>query len=294
MNRDSKLHLNGALDAYRKGVLLSYELFLFNLLLFIKVAGYAKEDAKQKSSKLLPTEEDKKFTDKLSSNQIVETIRKSHGFQTLVKHYALEDKVDEDGVRRVYQEFAKEDSYKAYVGQETSMLDDHKAVLLALYKFCINSETFNDLLEDNFALWVDDKSLVVGATKKTIKALPDGDDFYEKHRPGDETTKEFGEVLLSEVCQNDSKLLALIEPTLKNWDVERVAVIDMILLKMALCELLQFPTIPTKVTLNEFVDISKQYSTDKSKDFINGILDRLMKKLHKEGQINKKGRGLVE
>jgi len=89
-------------------------------------------------------------------------------------------------------------------------------------------------------------------------------------------------------------LLGIIEPTLKNWDADRVAIIDMVLLKMALSELTSFPTIPTKVTLNEFVEISKLYSTDKSKDFINGILDRLMKKLNKEGKIQKEGRGLKE
>jgi len=83
--------------------------------------------------------------------------------------------------------------------------------------------------------------------------------------------------------------LAIIEPALKNWDADRVAIIDMILLKMALSELLSFPSIPTKVTLNEFVDISKLYSTDKSKDFINGILDRLMKQLEKDGKIKKEG-----
>lgn len=81
---------------------------------------------------------------------------------------------------------------------------------------------------------------------------------------------------------------------LKNWDSERVAILDMIMLKMALCGVLYFPTIPTKVTLNEFVEISKIYSTDKSKDFINGILDRLMKKLQKEEKIVQEGRGLME
>jgi N utilization substance protein B len=85
-----------------------------------------------------------------------------------------------------------------------------------------------------------------------------------------------------------------IEPTLKNWDAERVAILDMVMLKMALCELLHFPTIPTKVTLNEYVEISKLYSTDKSKEFINGILDRLMKELLEKGRIVKEGRGLIE
>jgi len=130
--------------------------------------------------------------------------------------------------------------------------------------------------------------------KRSLKAVPEDEEFYNQHRPGDETVVDFGEVLLKKVCLENDALLGLIEPTLKNWDAERVAVIDMILLKMALCELINFPTIPTKVTLNEFVEISKQYSTDKSKDFINGILDRLMKKLNRDGKIMKEGRGLVE
>ena len=100
--------------------------------------------------------------------------------------------------------------------------------------------------------------------------------------------------MLKHVLEQDKRLLDIIEPNLKNWDADRVAIIDMILLKMAIAELLNFPSIPTKVTLNEYVEIAKLYSTDKSKDFINGILDRLMKKLESDGQINKKGRGLIE
>ena len=100
--------------------------------------------------------------------------------------------------------------------------------------------------------------------------------------------------MLSNVHNQNSELLEIIEPSLKNWDADRVAIIDMISLKMALSELMIFPTIPTKVTINEFVEISKMYSTEKSKDFINGILDRLMKKLDKEGKIKKEGRGLID
>jgi N utilization substance protein B len=154
---------------------------------------------------------------------------------------------------------------------------------------------FLDVLDENYLFWEDDKSLIVGAMKKTIKSLPStSEGFYEAYQPTDETVKEFGEVLLTQVHEESDELFKIIEPTLKNWDAERVAVIDMILLKMAVCELMNFPTIPTKVTLNEFVEISKLYSTDKSKDFINGILDRLLKKLEKEGKVVKEGRGLIQ
>ena len=99
---------------------------------------------------------------------------------------------------------------------------------------------------------------------------------------------------MEKVFYEDEVLHGIIEPILKNWDADRVAIIDMILLKMALTEFTNFPSIPTKVTLNEFVEISKMYSTEKSKDFINGVLDRLLKKLNAEGKIKKAGRGLLE
>jgi len=148
------------------------------------------------------------------------------------------------------------------------------------------------MLEDQFPLWSVDKSLIVGAMKKTIKAFPVEEDFLENYLPQHETVRDFGEELLKNVLGANAKLLEIITPSLKNWDADRVAVLDMIILKMALTEFLYFPSIPTKVTLNEFVDMSKSYSTDKSKDFINGILDRLLKNLTKDGMINKEGRGL--
>jgi transcription antitermination protein NusB len=124
--------------------------------------------------------------------------------------------------------------------------------------------------------------------------MPFKGEFYQEHAPSDETVRQFGEELLKRTCQEDKALFDLIDPMLKNWDSERVAILDMIMIKMALCELMHFPTIPVKVTLNEFVEISKVYSSDKSKDFINGILDRLMKKLIKEDLIVKEGRGLID
>ena len=294
MSRDKKLSFDHAKLRYQENIRKSFELYLFNLLQFIRVAEYSKQDAARKMAKLLPSEEDKKFTAKLLDNDLIQSLVNNEELLRLFKRHHLNDKIDSDNTRLLYVEFAKTDEYKTYMNQEESKQVDHKDILLGLYKVCTGNEIFNELVEDQFPNWIDDKSLVVGAIKKTIKALPAKEDFFEAYMPTDETTKDFGEVLLSKVSNEDGPLLQLIEPTLKNWDVDRVAVIDMILLKMALSELMSFPTIPTKVTLNEFVEISKLYSTEKSKDFINGILDRLMKKLDKDGRIQKEGRGLVE
>jgi len=148
-------------------------------------------------------------------------------------------------------------------------------------------------MEDHYGTWQDDKSVVVGSVKKTLKRVPELDDaFIKDFYPSDETVNEFGFQLLVRTLQGDQALLDLITPTLKNWDSERLAIIDMILLKMATCEFTGFESIPTKVTINEYIDIAKNYSTAKSKDFINGVLDRIMKDLEEAGSIKKSGRGL--
>lgn len=294
ISRDEKLELESAIERYRRSIRKSFELYLFNLYAFTRILEYARQDLAKRESKYLPSEEDQQFKAKIATNELSLSLIKNDGFIRLIKKYDFEKALDADTIRMVYAEFAKTEEYKAYILQSEVTEDDHKNLLLALYKHCMGNETFEEKMEDYSPQWAVDKSLVVGAIKKTLKALPATPLFYENFRPSIETTIDFGEKLLRQVAETDKELLNIIEPSLKNWDAERVAIIDMILLKMALCELLHFPTIPSKVTLNEFVDISKMYSTDKSKDFINGILDRLMKKLHKEGKINKEGRGLID
>jgi len=294
MSRDAGLKYEDMQARYWDRINKSFQLYLFNLLYFARIAEYARQDAERRTAKLLPSEEDLHFVPKLCDNPLLQSIAGNGELKTLFKHYKLEERVDADTVRLIYAEFSKNTDYLAYVLDKETSAEEHQAKLLELYKHCIQHEHFNELMEDHFPQWIDDKSLIVGAVKKTIKALPSPNGFYEDYRPPKETTREFGETLLRMVVETDEELLQLIEPTLKNWDADRVAIIDMILLKMALTELMNFPTIPSKVTLNEFVEISKLYSTEKSKDFINGILDRLMKKLHKEGKIKKEGRGLLE
>ena len=294
MNRDKDLTPRKALNIFHKNISQSFELYLFNLLLFQRITEYSKIVKKKNESKLRPTEEDKAFRPKLCDNPLIHALQENMGLRNEYRKYKIPDRIREDNIRTLYKDFSQTEDYLQYLKKENTGQDDHRQVLLSLYKKCVGNEVFEDVMDENFLFWQDDKSLVVGAMKKTLKALPLAGDFYEAYRPMDETVKDFGEVLLNKVNTDSKELLSIIEPTLKNWDADRVAVIDMILLKMAVCELINFPTIPTKVTLNEFVEISKLYSTDKSKDFINGILDRLLKKLDREGKIVKEGRGLIE
>ena len=293
-SRDQNLGYDEMLENYNKRIEESFELYLFNLKYFLDVVSFAKKDLERRQAKHLPTEEDKKFTAKLVNNEVVQSLILNSGLANLFEEYDSQRGIDPDTTRKLYTQFAKKEEYKYYLKKETLSSQEHRDVLAVLFKTCTSSELFNESVEDRFPAWVDDKSLIVGSIKKTIKALPVEEQFYDGYRPNFETTKEFGEKLIHNVYHRDKELLEIIEPTLKNWDADRVAIIDMILLKMAICELMIFPTIPTKVTLNEFVEISKSYSTEKSKDFINGVLDRLMKKLNQDGKITKEGRGLLD
>lgn len=293
LGRDKSLKFDEALLRYRDKVNKSFELYLFNLLYLIRVAQYAIQDADARRAKLRPSEEDKKFSAKLALNPLLESLSRNEGLYRLFKHYKTDTYLDEDHIRSFYQELAKKEEYIQYVYNDEVTDKDHEEMLLLLYRTLCANELFLELNDDTFPQWEDDESLIIGSIKKTLKALPADMFFYEAYKPGAEATVEFGELLLRKVYHEDEELLKVIEPTLRNWDVERVAVIDMILLKMALVELMTFKSIPSKVTLNEFVEIAKNYSTDKSKDFINGILDRLLKQLADEGKISKEGRGLI-
>ncbi|MFK7809264.1 MAG: transcription antitermination factor NusB [Saprospiraceae bacterium] len=278
---------------YRDNIQRSYQLYLFNMLYLTKIAEYAVHDGVKRKAKHLPTADDKVFTDKLFTNELVQALLNESNINSYWDREKFRSWVDEDNVRQLYQAFLKTEHYQKYNQNNNPTVADHKSVLLELFKFCVASESYDEIMSDLYWSWDDDRSLIIGTMKKTIKALPNKVDFFEANKPDEEATIEFGETLLSNVYHKGEELLAVIEPTLKNWDADRVAILDMIILKMALSELTAFPSIPTKVTLNEFVEVAKMYSTDKSKDFINGILDRLMKKLNKEGKINKEGRGLI-
>ena len=293
LNRDEELTIAQALRAYEISTENSFVLYLFNIYTLLQICRFAKVDAQKQKAKYLPSEEDLKFTDKFYTNALIQSLVKHIQLQKKIKDLHFETRMDQDLIRKMYKDFSNEEVYRAYIQKEVNAEEDHVDILHELYRFIRRSEVFNEMVEDLYATWEDDKSLVVGAVKKTLKALPAASDFLEEYQVQSETY-QFGIQLLNRTAQDDTKIQEIFEPTLKNWDVERLALIDTILIKMAIAEFLYFKSIPTKVTLNEYVEVSKQYSTAKSKDFINGILDKVMKQLQEDGLIKKEGRGLLD
>lgn len=291
-NRDAYIqeaHLPKLLD---QSLQQSFDLYLFQLYLVQKVCEQAKNIADKIQNKYLPTSEDKNFVPVLYENDLIQSLVQNKKLQKLFIKGEFDKWVEEDVFKKIYSEFAKLDWYKGY-SDKTTTTNNHLEILLELYRFLRKNELFNEIVEDQLYNWEDDDSLVIGAIKKTMKALPATEEFYKEFMVTDKDTLKFGKDLLKYVIDQEEDLAAIIKPTLKNWDSERVAIVDMILLKMAVCEFLNFESIPTKATINEYVELSKTYSTPKSKDFINGVLDRIMKDLTEANRIQKAGRGLL-
>ncbi|MDA9774443.1 transcription antitermination factor NusB, partial [Saprospiraceae bacterium] len=293
MSRDETLDLKSAVVAYNKSVRSTFDLYILSMYAFTKICRVATEDEENRKNKYIPTEADKIFTAKLYENPIIQYLANSKFLSSKADKLHFSNVASADFAKKVYGDFSKEEAYIEYLAQEIPN-DGHKDLLLELFRFCRKSEYFNDVLESAYINWIDDKSLVIGTVKKTLKGLPADHNIFEDHLPDPEIVDEFGKELLELTCEEDDELLEYVKPVLENWDHERLAIIDMILIKMALVEFMNFKTIPVKVTLNEYVEISKIYSTPKSKEFVNGILDKLLKKLQSENKIQKEGRGLVD
>jgi len=294
LDRDESLKPKDIIKSYNENIDKSFELFLFAVHVIYQITKVSTDDMAKRKTKHLPSDYDKAFTDKLFNNPLVQDIATNKTLEKKWESYEFEGKVNSDYIQKIYDEFAKTKEYKAFITSETSNAEVLE-LLLELFRFCRQNEYFNEILEDNYFNWVDDKSLVVGSVKKYLKQLPsESKTNYKDFLPEDETVKEFGMNLLKKTVANKDKLMEHVIPVLENWDHERLAIVDTILLQMALSELTDFPTIPEKVTMNEYVELAKTYSTIKSKEFVNGILDKLVTNLKESGHIVKEGRGLVE
>jgi N utilization substance protein B len=293
-NRDEKLDQKGTVKEYWKRIEDSFDLLLFSLYNLVHITRTAADDFEKRKTKHLPTDMDKIFKPKIWDNTMIQALARNSVINQKFEKKNFAQKVDKDHLKSIYYDFSKEESYINYLSKESSN-EDTLEVLLELFRFCRKNELFNEIIEDQFANWEDDKSLIIGTIKKVLKSLPsENENFIMEHYPDDETCKEYGEFLLLKTYLEDEALLKLIEPVLQNWDADRVAVLDMIMIKMAICEFLYCNTIPAKVTLNEYVELAKSYSTSKSKEFVNGILDKLLNDLKSKNLIIKEGRGLMD
>jgi N utilization substance protein B len=199
-------------------------------------------------------------------------------------------------VRDWFREILKEDKeYQKFIESKSQELDSQKAFLkYLLRKVILGSNAINDYFEEQDIRWAEDKDIIKSLAEKTIKSF-DGQKVELQTVSLDwEDDKLFIDKLFKSTIELDESYKELIAQNTKNWEVDRLPLTDRVILEMALAEMVNFPNIPVKVTINEYIELAKEYSTPKSRQFINGILDVISKKMKESGAVKKSGRGLID
>jgi transcription antitermination protein NusB len=262
----------------------SGQLFVYLIYFLTELARYAETDSLRRSSKHLPSELDKNVNTKLAGNQLLWKMLEQESYQKIIKKYKPELIDHADLVRKIYIDLKETDVYKAYISEDSRQKKPEKEILEYIFNdFLLTNESFESHLEDIFPNWSDDAEMM----QKLVSGYLNKTTAFNFEEIVSQDKELFARELLSAVLEKKEITMELIRPKLKNWDAERIATLDMIFMQMGVCEFLFFETIPPKVTINEYIDLAKEYSTPLSGQFVNGILDNIHKDLVSENKMHK-------
>lgn len=273
-----------------------YDLYLYLMQSFGELHRQAEHRIEENRKKIRPSEEDLNPNRKFVDNKIVNLLSDSEELRRLSELHKVNWMGDEEQelFRKMYIEMRQSETYFEHMNNEQNSFEEDKAFAIALFKADIaNYSLLYSYFEEMSIHWLDDIDLACNMVVKTIKNISDQEELKIMPLYKDEEDEtEFIKLLLRRTITMDKENEALIDELTQNWELDRIAKMDVILMKMAITELQVFNNIPTKVTLNEYIEISKYYSTPKSNLFINGILDKAIARLESQGAISKIGRGL--
>ncbi|MDC1259107.1 transcription antitermination factor NusB [Flavobacteriaceae bacterium] len=274
-----------------------YALYLLMLSLLVKVHDRAKDQQEKSQQKHLLTSEDLNPNMKFIKNallvQLTESVCLKNAFE---KHKITNWELDNEYVEVIFKSILESDLFAAYMAAESSSYKKDRKFVVELFKEVIapNEKLYN-YLEDRNLTWIDDLPVVNTALVKLLNKSKEenSETYFTPQLFKDDEDKAFGLSLLKDTIKNLESYTDEISLKTKNWDKDRIADIDFVLLQMAICEFHNFPSIPTKVSINEYIEIAKEYSTPKSNVFINGVLDKIVKEYDENKTLNKIGRGLM-
>lgn len=273
------------------------ELHALMLHLLVALRNHAEKYQEKSKKKFLATDTERNPSRSFVDNKAIALIEQEEELNQFLKNKKLSQWEDDDEyVTLLFNELRTTDWYEEYLMLENPSFKEDKDVILRIYKEIIApNEKLYEYLEDKRLTWIDDFPLVNTSIVRSLgKITPNKTKgLFNKDVFKDGDDRQFSLDLLRKVILNDDTLSAEIDGKTPNWDRERIADLDMIILKMGIGEFLYFPSIPIRVTINEYLEIAKEYSTPKSSLFINGILDNVVKEYKEEGKLNKIGRGLT-
>lgn len=273
------------------------ELYILLLLMIGSMQAFAIERIEAGRKKQLPSPEDLHPNTKFVTNKPLRVLANSKVLAKAAEESGLGWGEHQEMLRKMFRGLIEHEEYITYMAsEERGFRHDRECLIRMFRKHMINLELFQDSLEELSIFWNDDLDLASSMVIKTIKTIKESDDDVQLLPlwRDDDDDRSFLEGLFTETLAQAKENEEFVTKAAANWDLERIALMDRILMKMALAEARSFPSIPLKVTLNEYIELSKYYSTPKSNSFINGILDELFGKLKEEGKIKKTGRGLIE
>ena len=274
-----------------------YDLYLYLLQTFAELKHIAERRIEENKKKIRPTEEDMHPNRKFVDNAIITILENHKDLKELSTQHKVNWIGDEsqEMFRKMYFHIRESEVFDLFMNNEESGFEEDRAFMLELFKTEIaNFPLLYNFFEEKSIYWMDDIDLACSMVVKTIKQFEENgeNEILPLHKDkADELY--FVKELMRKTVEKDEENEKIIDELTNNWELDRIAKMDVILMKMAITELQVFNEIPTKVTLNEYIEISKFYSTPKSNGFINGVLDKGIDRLTKEGKINKVGRGLI-
>lgn len=294
---DEPSHTHTERDLF-SGIEKVYDLYLYKLLLLTEIADHERTYTRDSQQKYMPKASDLSSENRLFDNPVIKMIAENEHFKTEVKKRKLTWQSDSDIVRKIFMKMKNSDRYEDYISKANKTFEEEREFVNHVFKnFVVDSEVLQTHFEEKNIYWADDDKFVNTAVMRTLKNLkPDmepGQVLMPVYKDEAEDTA-FMKQLLKNTIIHEKEFEILIADKTKNWEVDRIAMVDILLLKMSLAEIKTFSSIPVKVSINEYIDISKEYSTPKSKTFINGIIDKLVTDLKKKNEIHKTGRGLIE
>ena len=274
----------------------TYDLYHYLMALVIEIEKFAEDRIDLGLKKHRPSSADLAPNTRFVNNLLIHQLKTNTSLAKYLESAKLSWVNEDELIRKLYLSLTEQDFYKEYMAAEQNSYADDRKLVEDTFKYLIlDNEDIESLLEEQSIYWNDDLDFVVSMILKTFKKFKEFSDDHQALLPmyKDEEDRQFAKDLYRKVVLNHSDNVILIKQHTVNWDIERIAFIDNLILELALSEFLYFPSIPTKVTMNEYIELSKYYSTEKSRNFINGILDKALKDLKKANKILKAGRGLI-
>lgn len=274
-----------------------YDLYLIILSLLIEVQKKSEDHLTKTQNKLLATDEDKNPNRKFINNQVLDLIKNNENLKNELEKRKLDYwYLDFEYVDIIFRAILESSTYKDYMKTRTSDFNEDKNFLIDIFSEIIApNDKLYDYFEDKKLTWIDDLPIVNTSILKLLKKVKPNasQSYFTPKLYKDIEDRDFAIDLLKKTILNRSKFNAEISEKTTNWDSDRIANLDGVMLQMAICEFQKFSSIPVKVTINEYLEIAKEYSTPKSSIFINGILDKISREYFEQDKYSKTGRGLL-